>query len=969
MTKFNNSEDAFLHFQLIVKSYQSKSESLSSSNEANTRLIIINEILNLLGWDNDSFNPEYWIPKAGYSDYLLKSNGTPRLVVEAKRLGDTFKSSSKKLGKTNYEVRYLRKAFKSSFSEVIEQARSYCSETKVPYALLTNGAEWVVLQLINAPGVSADSAKGVYFGNIFSDNFEFDLLWDLLSRQSFETFELEEYLSNINYKPSEVCKILQSDYSSLQWRVAKSEDYLKEFYDNFFSKIIDTNQRKMLEYCFVSDSKLDQYRGELKRLLKDNKPIFLPNDTYDLEPGESKDTILNDEKTGQVVIITGSVGCGKSTLVTKCLVEARQQKGLLAKTILIDLINEVTRSNPNAKSLIFNEIFQFLRNEFSEIFELAFLRKIFSKEIKELRESSYKEFFDQSPNEFIKYEADLLASKNTDIENFVYCALKQLTSENNSVTIIFDNVDRAHEKFQEEMYSLAHRISEKTGAKTIITLREFTFFKNKNDGFLDVRSEDTVIHLKAPNFGKLISKRIKYIETRLKEDYRNKEWRRIYPDFDEFIYAIKKHAATIKNSIQISQDGHNILETLSSISWHNIRYFYALLYRVHTQLGSSENNWMNEEVIAALMTTTEADELPVLPNIFVPFSNVNQAYFLKLRMISFLAILKSGEILNGIPTNRIVEFLKLYGYQRRWILSSIEECVTQRLIECLEIPSENESVKSFKLSKEGTFRISPLGLLYLTQVIKNKTYRSLISVNLPIHSISDFDTLRYEYEELISYMSDETESCLFKEGLEIVLSSGLANMTENYLSKEFKKERVVSDAFLNHSELQLTERKLEETFSILEPQPANLPSMEDVYIGSSQLSLSLEPQNKERTNQLSQPIQEIDHREFVKSLDYVFDECIFEGTEFIPLIFCAIRLKCMEKVDYCSGSELTKVINEYLVSDENKKLPNNVSRALRSEKLISQDWLDIRTDMHPKNKMFGLTEGWHTHWCEIFDTP
>jgi len=61
----------------------------------------------------------------------------------------------------------------------------------------------------------------------------------------------------------------------------------------------------------------------------------------------------------------------------------------------------------------------------------------------------------------------------------------------------------------------------------------------------------------------------------------------------------------------------------------------------------------------------------------------------------------------------------------------------------------------------------------------------------------------------------------------------------------------------------------------------------------------------------------------------------------------------MEGIEYSSGVELTKLINDYLVSDTNQKFPNNVSRALRSNKLQSQKWLDCRTDIHVKNKMFG----------------
>ena len=976
MTHPMNSEEAFKKFESLLRLYTDKENSIYSSNEAKTRLLLIDEILILLGWDKSSFNPETHIPKAGFSDYLLTIDDNPRLVVEAKRIGDTFRSAKSKLLKREYEVRYFKRSFKSSFSDVIEQARNYCVETKVPFALLTNGAEWVAIQLLTLPGVSLDTAKGIYFGNIFSEKFEFDLFWNLISKNAFNDCQLEEYLSNINYQPSEVCRILRSDYSSLQWQSDKQEAYLSDFYEHFFSQITESNKRNMLEFCFVSDSKLDQYRGELKRLLKDSIPKFLPLNTDDFEPGESKTSILNDSNTGQVVIITGSVGCGKSTLVTKCLVEARQQKGELAKPILIDLINEVSRSNINARNIIFQLIYKFLEDKFEYIFEQDYLRKIYSREIRQLKEGEYRDYFLLAPKDFIKQEADLISSKKQNIEDFVLRALKQLTSENNSVILIIDNVDRAHEKFQEEMYALSHKISSFTGAKTIITLREFTFFKNKSGGFLDVRADDKVIHLKAPDFEKLISKRIKYIDTKLDEDYRKKEWRRRYEDYDDFIKGIKLHASAVKESIQVSSDGHNILETLSSISWHNIRYFYELLKRVHRQLGSS-SIWNSSEVIAALMASTEIGEKPTLPNLFIPYQNVNQAYFLKLRLITFLSILKAGEITSGVPVNRIIDFLKLYGYQRVWITASLIDCVKQRLIECLEIPSEEESIDNFELDFEGTYRLSPLGLLYLSQIIKNRTYQSLISVDLPFHSLLDFDSIKVEFEDVISYMTDQKQSLVFKEGLDIIVNSELPLKTGKYLTKELIKEQILTEGFLSHTELQLTERKVQELFmsinefnySYLRPQPviSNQPKPQSDINISGQQCWKFDTENNDGFELTGTQEREVDHRDFVKSMRYEFDDCNHLGTEFIPLIFCALRLRLIEGVEYSSGAELTKLINDYLVSDTNQKFPNNVSRSLRSNKLQSQEWLDCRTDMHVKNKMFGLTDCWEIYWSEIFD--
>ena len=123
-------------------------------------------------------------------------------------------------------------------------------------------------------------------------------------------------------------------------------------------------------------------------------------------------------------------------------------------------------------------------------------------------------------------EAELLERESANRQNLVLKIFQKRVKENKSVIIVIDNVDRASESFQEEIYALSHLITQASGATVIITLREFTFFKNKDKGFLDVRPEDKIIHLKSPDFNKLISTGIKYIKESLNEDFRIRDWRK-----------------------------------------------------------------------------------------------------------------------------------------------------------------------------------------------------------------------------------------------------------------------------------------------------------------------------------------------------------------------------------------------------------------------------------------------------------
>lgn len=90
-------EESFTIFKTLVNKYQNVSSLIHTANEATTRLLLIDEILILLGWKKEDFNPEYNCQQAGFADYALSINKIPRVIVEAKRIGVTFGFPPKKV--------------------------------------------------------------------------------------------------------------------------------------------------------------------------------------------------------------------------------------------------------------------------------------------------------------------------------------------------------------------------------------------------------------------------------------------------------------------------------------------------------------------------------------------------------------------------------------------------------------------------------------------------------------------------------------------------------------------------------------------------------------------------------------------------------------------------------------------------------------------------------------------------------
>lgn len=64
-------EDALNLINEVKKENNDRSTLLHNANEATTRLLVINRVLEALGWDKADFNPETYARETGYLESRL----------------------------------------------------------------------------------------------------------------------------------------------------------------------------------------------------------------------------------------------------------------------------------------------------------------------------------------------------------------------------------------------------------------------------------------------------------------------------------------------------------------------------------------------------------------------------------------------------------------------------------------------------------------------------------------------------------------------------------------------------------------------------------------------------------------------------------------------------------------------------------------------------------------------------------
>lgn len=920
-------------------------------NEANTRLLIIDEVLLALGWDKLDFNPEsYSARSGGYLDYLLKVEGYPRLVVEAKRTGTTFTSPNVNLGKSRstYSVSYLKSAFGAALTEVIEQTEEYGNAEGVPYGVVTNGLEWIALQLVPTPGVAKQDLKAIYFGNIFDEFFRFDEFFSLLSKSGVSKNAIAKTLSALNRNEAEFSATPALRLGGLVWKRPASEAHrhLEDFYHYFFDEIVDEGRREMLAKCFVSSAQLDQYESDLKRVLKDVAPEYV-EDAHELSPGQYRDFLpsVTGDKKGTVILIAGSVGAGKSTFVSKVRIEKRGD--LNTKFLVLDLIDEATFSSQDIGGRLYAQVSKKWRELYPESVSYEVLNQVFHAELEELRNGPRAQVFRKNEDALIAAEANLLELHRDDHELFIERSWQYHRKKGMNIILILDNVDRNSEEFQKSAYSFAHHVARKSGVTVIVTMRETTFFRGKQQGFLDVRTSDRIFHLEAPDLVKVISTRLKYVLGDLEGDHRLSKWKKS-EDWSERREYMEAFAETLKQSLLTSPWANRSRNILAAASWHNVRQFFSLLRRTHSVIGTDSDTWKFSEVVAALGVRMSEESQPLaLTNFFLPPESNTRAHFLRGRVLTWLLRgVREHEARRGVPFQRLYQMLTSIGYGDRTVRLGLQHMVRDRLLECVNVPAEVDFTIGYEIKSEHSFRASPLGVVMLKTVLFEQSYLALSGFELLIQSEEHFSKIVDAMKEVHSMLSD---SNLDRHSLSLLGDTTIHEKIACYLCDAMQYERLLGSNY--DAEIEAAEDFFESQVIL---KLSNICPCVPLRLEEDQVGVPIQSQTS--LFDLSRGEKKI----AIAVPDGIGDAQVGQSAYGPKILWALVWLKA-NGVFWAQSYQITDVINRHIV--EREVSSTNVARALRGPTLRNKGWLEVTDDRRPK---YGLGSAWQDSWRELF---
>ncbi|EPB9884785.1 hypothetical protein ACR6U3_001930 [Yersinia enterocolitica] len=129
------------------------------------------------------------------------------------------------------------------------------------------------------------------------------------------------------------------------------------------------------------------------------------------------------------------------------------------------------------------------------------------------------------------------------------------------------------------------------------------------------------------------------------------------------------------------------------------------------------------------------------------------------------------------------------------------------------------------------------------------------------------------------------------------------------------------------------------------------------------------------TDHIQLPINSIKQKNVEKPIDNKILNSIpknigtikIEGTIYIPIIMVALVLRKVRGFDKSHAVELTKIINENIVTDikRPKIATNNMSRELRKDNILDLPWLEFHEN--GRSPLFSLHPNWKEYWEKYFE--
>lgn len=490
-----------------------KNLKLYNANEAETRKKLIDKVIeDILGWKDLDIAYEERVSEDGnttYADYIIRTADIS-ILIEAKRIGVSFNHVP-----GQKRVKLSGKIMEGATGEAIIQARDYCRKKSIPYAVVTNGDQWIIFPAVRVDQISFSKSNAIVFDSLERImGEELDYFKSLLSRDGVidgnlavelvgrKTDQIEERRLNRFFKGAGL-RGINPIYPLIENEVIQS-----------FSDSIINYDKDLLEKCYVKSADRMKFDNRISMHLQKREPLFSSQPKRPMRKRESSsltDSIETASSNARplAILILGTVGTGKTTFLqyTRRVSAAdyfEKDKGdLYPHWIDIDFRN--FSQNESAIEFIYESIFSYLKeDEYFSDYNRS-IRGAYSKDISALKKGPMF-LLAQNDESFEKKITEVIMDDYNKVKPYVDKMI-QYASSKTPIFLVIDNIDQFEDDdVQSKIFSDAIAIAGRLKINLIIAMRESTYVEHRNSPTFDAFDFDP-LHIEPPEIPAVLSRR------------------------------------------------------------------------------------------------------------------------------------------------------------------------------------------------------------------------------------------------------------------------------------------------------------------------------------------------------------------------------------------------------------------------------------------------------------------------------
>lgn len=485
-----------------------------NANEASTRLKIIDDVIRgVLAWGVADIHPEERVSEDGktkFVDYIIRTANTA-IVIEAKRIGIPFQLNSVK----DRRVQLTSGFVKGDLGDAIIQARDYGRSKSIPFAVATNGYQWIIFPASRADQIEFNKSSAIVFESLDSAlGTDLDYFLSLLSRDGVVDGFLEQELLGRTEDQLQERRLK----NTMQKEAARPPNPIYPLIENevidCFADTIVGKTKEFLELCYVATPDRTKFDSRIKMHLRRRNALF---DTRTPRPLRTKDAdIVRKAIEGAslnsrplALLVLGSVGSGKTTYLSytrqvvtdEFFAERKDQE--YPHWIYVDL--RAVSGGERPIDAIYSSIFDYIKSDdFFSSWDRA-IRSAYKVEIDSLRRGPLS-LIVGSDEEFNRRLSDVVMNDYNAVKPYVDKLIKYASSKK-PVFLVIDNVDQFEsEVFQGQVFADAISFASRFSVNLVLAMREGTFIRHRNNPTFDAFDFDP-LSIEPPTITAVLSKR------------------------------------------------------------------------------------------------------------------------------------------------------------------------------------------------------------------------------------------------------------------------------------------------------------------------------------------------------------------------------------------------------------------------------------------------------------------------------